>query len=59
MHGFFTQEYGSVTISSDWLSSSDQMFNAPGFECLLNASALTGVPIGFVGNEAASEAPAQ
>ena len=63
MHGFFTQEYGSVIVSSDWLSarlsSADQMFDAPGFECLLNASALTGVPIGFVGNEAASEGPAQ
>lgn len=54
--GIFTTSYGSLTISPEWIADGRLLADKePAFTCILHSAAVTGLPIGFVGNERADQ----
>lgn len=53
--GFFTDEFGGVTVARGWLAEGNYEELAQTLTCLMQASVLFDLPVGFIGNEKATE----
>ncbi len=53
--GFFTDEYGGLVGSPDWILGGDFISQAETLNCLMQAAYLTGLDVGFIGNEKYAE----
>jgi len=53
--GAFSDEHGSLTVSGDWLDPDGFLEKSEVFGCLLQASTVSGLEIGFLANEKAAE----
>ena len=55
--GFTDYQYGTITISADWLLAHNLDDGGETFGCMMNAFAIRSLKFGFIGNGLAAEKP--